>query len=353
MSITKPMLASRCKSPDELRFPVLATPKLDGIRCLKLGGRALTRSFNPISNQFAREWIEANVPDGTDGELMLRGGTFSQTSSAIGARGGEPDFVFYVFDYVSENPGKPYAQRMEDLQRLPQSERVEKVLPVQINNASELAAYEEKCIAEGYEGVMVRDPQGPYKCGRSTEREGWLLKIKRFEDSEGVILDSYEGMSNHNEAELDAFGKTKRSLAKSGMVGRGELGGFVVRVVATGVEFRLAYNHVVGGIDRESAWRDKAALVGRMVKFRHQPSGAKEAPRFPQFVGWREDWDMDAAPTIKPARKAVSVAPGKIIPFPVAFNPSACELDAGEPQNIIVVEFDRDEYIVTASEASL
>ena len=39
----------------------------------------------------------------------------------------------------------------------------------------------------------------------------------------------------------------------------------------------------------------------------------------------------------------------KIIPFPIQPAPPKAELDRGEPQNIIVVEFDRDEYIVTAS----
>lgn len=43
----------------------------------------------------------------------------------------------------------------------------------------------------------------------------------------------------------------------------------------------------------------------------------------------------------------------KIIPFPVKPVPPKAELDGGEPQNIIVVEFDRDEYIVTASPAAL
>jgi hypothetical protein len=45
--------------------------------------------------------------------------------------------------------------------------------------------------------------------------------------------------------------------------------------------------------------------------------------------------------------------PDKIIPFPLKPVPPKAELDAGEPQNIIVVEFDRDEYIVTASPAAL
>jgi DNA ligase-1 len=291
-TITKPMLAGKCERPEALNFPVLATPKLDGIRCLKIGGRALTRSFKPISNRYAREWIEANLPDGVDGELMLRGGTFNATTSAIGRESGEPDFIFHVFDYVSDGCDVPYACRMQELARLPEWEHVAKVLPVEIHNAEELAAFEERCLAEGYEGVMVRDPAGPYKCGRSTEREGWLLKIKRFEDAEAVVLDSYEGMSNQNEAERDAFGRTKRSMSKAGMVGRGELGGFIVSPVDSNVVFRLGYNHVLGGVDRVTLWEQRESLVGRLVKFKHQPSGAKDAPRFPKFVGWREAWDL-------------------------------------------------------------
>jgi DNA ligase-1 len=291
-TITKPMLASKCENPHHLPFPVLATPKLDGIRCLKIGGKALTRSFKPISNRFAREWIEANLPDGVDGELMLRDGMFSETTSAIGRRDGQPDFVFHIFDYVTCSIALPYHERMTNLAALPDSPHLMKVLPVLIQDSAELAAYEEECIAAGYEGVMVRTPHSPYKCGRSTEREAWLLKIKRFEDAEAVVLEPYEGMSNQNAAELDAFGRTKRSLAQAGMIGRGELGGFIVRHLSTGVEFRLGYNHIVGGIDRVTLWMDRDSLIGKVVKFSHQPSGAKDAPRFPKFIGFREAWDM-------------------------------------------------------------
>ena len=136
-TITKPMLASKCERPDLLPFPVLATPKLDGIRCLKIGGKALSRSFKPISNRFAREWIEANLPDGVDGELMLRGGTFSETASAIGARDGQPDFVFVVFDFVRVSPDWPYEARLRCLDRLfnscpDLSRHAEALLPVRI-----------------------------------------------------------------------------------------------------------------------------------------------------------------------------------------------------------------------------
>ncbi len=290
--ITKPMLAGKCERPEALSFPLLDTPKLDGIRCLKLGGRALTRSFKPVSNRFIREWIEANLPDGLDGELVVKGTTFSETAGHVGRAGGEPDFTFAVFDYVDGALDRPYAERMADLERLPGFGRVDKVLPVRLETQGDLAAYESECVGAGYEGVMIRTPHSPYKCGRSTGREGYLLKIKRFEDDEAVVLDTYEGLSNLNPAERDAFGRTKRSTARAGMVGRGELGGFVVRHAGTGVEFRVGYNHVLGGIDRAVLWERRHELVGRLVKFRHQPSGAKEAPRFPKFIGFRDPWDL-------------------------------------------------------------
>jgi len=290
--ITKPMLAGKCECMNALSFPLLATPKLDGIRCLKIGGRALTRSFKPVSNPFTREWIEANLPDGLDGELMVNNATFSETAGHIGRHDGEPDFRFHVFDYVSDGVDVPYACRMQELARLPDYERVQKVLPLEIRSLDELMVYEERCVAEGYEGVMIRTPGSPYKCGRSTEREGWLLKIKRFEDAEAVVLDTYEGLTNNNPAEKDAFGRTKRSSCMENKIGRGELGGFVVRHVETGVEFRLGYNHVVGGIDRVTLWEQRESVIGKLVKFKHQPSGAKEAPRFPKFCGFREAWDL-------------------------------------------------------------
>jgi DNA ligase-1 len=45
-------------------------------------------------------------------------------------------------------------------------------------------------------------------------------------------------------------------------------------------------------VDRVTLWEQRASLVGRLIKFKHQPSGAKEAPRFPKFVGFREAWDL-------------------------------------------------------------
>mgnify|MGYP006263262291 CR=1 FL=1 len=50
--ITQPMLAGTLESLADVRYPVYATPKIDGIRCIKVGGRALTRTFKPIPNVY-------------------------------------------------------------------------------------------------------------------------------------------------------------------------------------------------------------------------------------------------------------------------------------------------------------
>ena len=47
-----------------------------------------------------------------------------------------------------------------------------------------------------------------------------------------------------------------------------------------------------GMLTASAIWARQASAIGRVVKFRHQPSGAKEAPRFPKFLGFRERWDM-------------------------------------------------------------
>jgi hypothetical protein len=58
-------------------------------------------------------------------------------------------------------------------------------------------------------------------------------------------------------------------------VGRGEIGAFVVGAVDSNVVFRLGFDHVLGGVDRVTVCEQRESLVGKLVKFKHQSSGAK------------------------------------------------------------------------------
>ena len=53
---------------------------------------------------------------------------------------------------------------------------------------------------------MMRNPIAPYKQGRGTFREGIIYKLKRFEDSEAVIIGFVEQMTNQNVLEKDELG---------------------------------------------------------------------------------------------------------------------------------------------------
>jgi len=58
--ITKPMLAGKCTNKNNIKYPVLATPKLDGIGCLVIDGNAVSRTFKPIPNKYIRQEIWDN-----------------------------------------------------------------------------------------------------------------------------------------------------------------------------------------------------------------------------------------------------------------------------------------------------
>jgi DNA ligase 1 len=290
MQISKPMLAGKCSDIRKLRYPVLATPKLDGIRCLivNLNGqkRCVSRNFKPIPNHYVREMLQEICPVGFDGELVVPGGTFQETSSAIMSRDGVPEFEYQVFDWVLED-SRPYSTRVDYLGRkFALSEpQIKLVLPEIMTNVEELEQYERECLELSYEGVMVRSPDSPYKCGRSTEREGYLLKIKRFEDGDARIVGVEEKMHNDNPAELDELGRTKHSSHKANQVPTGTLGSLIVRDCITDVQFKIG-----SGFDdytRQKLWETRGTLFGKIVKYKSQPSGVKDKPRFPIFLGFR------------------------------------------------------------------
>lgn len=322
MKITKPMLAAR-EAPDlsKVEFPVLATPKLDGIRCLVDEGTAKSRAFKRIQNDYTRIAIETAVQggmlfDGIDGELLVAGMGFNDLSGALRRKEGEPNFYYAVFDYVSPTKSDTtYLHRMLMLEELVLPEFCRKLLPKTINSIEELSAYEAECLAQGYEGLIIRSPASPYKCGRSTLKEGYMLKIKQFEDSEAYILMGMEMMHNDNEATKDNFGRTERSSHKENMRPAGVLGKLILKPMELGpideddIEWRddnidrmdaavRDHPYFFGcgtGFDAETRadmWAHRSELQGKIVKYKHQPHGAKCKPRIPVFCGIREMWDL-------------------------------------------------------------
>lgn len=290
--ITRPMLAETIEDLTQVQFPVGATPKLDGIRCLVVGGKALTRKFKPIPNHYIRNFIEKWCPNGFDGEIVCFGKTFNETQSLVMTEEGEPNFTYVVFDYVKDDLNKPYAQRLLDFMGLPDDVlgRVQVLVPTPITNIEELNAIIETHIKLGYEGTMIRTLNSPYKNGRSTVKQGWLLKIKQFQDAEARIVGFEEKMKNNNVLETNELGYAKRSSHQDNLEPAGTLGSLLVEDVVSGICFSIGT-----GFDdalRQKIWNEKENYLGEILTYTFQPSGMKDKPRFPSFKGFRDERDM-------------------------------------------------------------
>ncbi len=289
----KPMLAANADL-EKIKFPVLASPKYDGIRCCVVGNQPLSRSLKPIPNNSVRNWL-SRFPN-LDGELIVGDPTakdcFQRTTSAIMSKDGEPDFTFWVFDRIGCRDA-PFYLRVNNLQNLP---RIEVVPHVVLNSLEDLEAYEAEHVALGWEGVMLRDPDGAYKFGRSTVREGGLLKVKRFVDAEATVVGVEERMHNDNEQKRNALGQAERSSHASGKRPAGDLGALVVEMfwLGRGMPEYVKFNIGTGftAAQREQFWSCQDSLIGSIVKFKYQEAGSKDAPRIPVFLGFRDRADM-------------------------------------------------------------
>lgn len=285
---------------DSIRYPVLASPKIDGIRGVTHPDGLLTRSNKRLPNHFVHTFFKDNIVflRGLDGELVVGeetgAGVMQRATSGLMSEGGNPDFTYRVFDTVCYNKTIPFENRLRDAERLVEKmghPRVTLVRHTQINNRDQLDFFNAGCLSAGYEGAMIRDPNGFYKQGRSTVKEGIVLKVKQWKDAEGVIIGYKERMHNTNEQTRSELGLAKRSTHQAGMVGTGMLGAWRVRGINDfkGLEFD------VGGFtfaDARKFWEERESYLGKICKYKHFPIGVKDLPRFPGFLAIRHPDDM-------------------------------------------------------------
>ena len=105
MSNFKPMLASDADLT-KLKFPMLVSPKLDGVRATIIDGEPLTRSLKKIPNLKAQTTFKVDAP--LDGEFIVGDPTsksvFRDTMKVISAHTADiNELRFFVFDLVADN----------------------------------------------------------------------------------------------------------------------------------------------------------------------------------------------------------------------------------------------------------
>lgn len=290
----KPMLAATIEDVNQLKFPLIASPKLDGIRALIVNGKVVSRNLKPIPNKHVQK-LFSKLPEGFDGELIVGSPTsktcFRDTSSGCMSVDGTPDVMFYVFDDYA--PGDIYSTRRKLLEVffLKNKDKTIKIVPQQrIKDVAALREYEQLMLNRGFEGIMLRHPDGMYKFGRSTLKEAALMKLKKFEDSEATVLSIEELMRNDNELQKDNLGRAKRSSHKANLTPAGKMGSLTVKDRNTGVVFDIGAGFTES--DRCEIWCNKSRVIGKIIKYKYFPTGSKDKPRFPVFLGFRDKRDL-------------------------------------------------------------
>ena len=203
---------------------------------------------------------------------------------------GAPYFKYYIFDNFME-PTLEFHRRLLNAEQtlwdpsIINNQQLRFLRHELLYDEKALKQYNKDCLEQGYEGVMIRSPDSPYKQGRSTLKQGWLLKLKQFADAEGIVVGFDELMHNENEQICSECGETVRSSHLKNMRPGDTLGALILRTswgqlkIGTGFDFAT----------RDLIWKAKEAYLGKTVTFKYQPHGMQDLPRFPVFLGFRED----------------------------------------------------------------
>lgn len=302
LPLKRPMKGVAVDDLSKIRLPCYGMPKIDGFRCI-LGEYPLTSRLSRFPNEYFHRSLSGILPRGCflDSEVVVgrrRGsGVLQRTSSGLTSQDGDPDFTLWVFDRPGIDEGW-YGRYLsaQDLIGSVGHERIKLLKSRLITDRVELSDYLDEKLELGFEGIITRSLEGPYKEGKSTLREQYMLKIKPFDTAEGRIKGWFEEEANNNEAKREATGKLKRSSSKSGKTGKGTLGGFILVDEKSGVEVRVG-----GGFtkrQREELWKvaqhTPRVLVGALVRYKKQRVGEKDKPRHPGFVDFvdlRPEWD--------------------------------------------------------------
>lgn len=251
----------------------LAQPKLDGNRCLaKMDGEGnvslWTRKgveIKTLGHLIAPLRAVMNPTDVLDGEVYVHGLHVTNLRSLLTRQQPDCETVsFRIYDQVSP---LPFCQRWGYLQDLDLKVGVPRdglclVPTIKVMNEKELMKFQADCIAQGFEGAMLRWGKFGYQAGA---RSQGLLKVKTFKDAEFKILQVTTGTGPYADCAV-----------------------FVCQAASGGV-----FNVTAPGSlkEKREIWKNGADYVGRLltVKFAGYTETDFPVPFQPVALGIRED----------------------------------------------------------------
>jgi ATP-dependent DNA ligase len=207
--ITFPMLANDFnKHKQKLIYPAYIQPKLDGYRMsynskTKFCNSRQGKEFDIVrKTDLYKELVDITENIILDGELYIHNGVFEHLGMLRKKKLSNDDIQklneieYHVYDIIDSE--KTYEQRYEFLLDFFSKNHFVKIKLVEtkiIHSESELKIQHLNFVKNNYEGSIVRNKNGMYRCkARSSD----LLKYKDFIDYEFEIIDFTSEKDNNN-----------------------------------------------------------------------------------------------------------------------------------------------------------
>lgn len=272
----------------------LVEVKLDGVRVITIvypdghvdqfsrNGKELV-NFPHVKEQFSTIAKDFDEPYVFDGEIMSN--SFQDLMKQVHRKSdvNANDAVLYVFDML------PLVDFEKGIWKVSQQERTDmlrnwyyenelfltmpnvRVLEQELvdldtkQGKTDFKRINQKAISGGYEGIMIKDPNAPYECKRST---AWL-KLKPFIEVSLEVVAVEEG--------------TGRNV--------GKLGAVVCEGTDDGKNIRVNVGSGFADADREEFWTSRNEIIGQIVEVRAdaitQNQDGTYSLRFPRFLRFR------------------------------------------------------------------
>ena len=301
----KPFLApNKIIDIQKLTYPLLASFKLDGIRCIIKDGEMFSRSLKSIPNvklhekfrrlkEFTR--TEPRLKPLLDGELLARSITFNELSGTVRALDREvpEDMYFYLFDSViNDKYDTKFLERTKQFTRLKSMypDLIKIVEQKLVHTAEEAEAYFQEALLFGCDGLILHSLDGKYKCGRGTINEGIIYKMKPYLTFDAQIIDVIQSTKVNPNAEkkINELGRSVTSKKKEDRILINRACDFVVMHEG---KSELKVSIAMTNEEKEFVWNNREVFIGRYIEYKGLMVGAKDLPRHPVYLRMRDDKD--------------------------------------------------------------
>ena len=282
-------------------------PKWDGMRAVLYGGKALSRSWKPLANAALQEFADdhAGALTGLDCEVFTGHSyapeSFRESMSGVRSQGGSGAMTLVYFDNILMKDTS-YEARIAAAKAMVsgsfqhyEGESYDVVAmkcpTVELRSIEEILDYEAEVLAAGFEGAIVRRPYKGYKYNRATALGGELVKVKRRDTVDAVVIGYEARTENHNEAKTSELGFTTRSSHKENLVEVPMLGVLHIRILNGPLVDTKQKVGVFRGLSHEdlrTLWDERETLEGRHCEVSvDKATGGYEAGRCPVWIKWR------------------------------------------------------------------